>query len=136
MARYYIDTCIWRDYLENREDRFRPLGQWALSLFQLIEENDEKLLYSDIVLDELRKRFSNTQINELFRSFETSVEKVNVTQEQTREASLLNQIRKIGFADALHAVLARDNDAILITRDEHFCDLADIASIKKPEDLL
>lgn len=136
MTRYYIDTCIWRDYLENREDRFRPLGQWALSLFQMIEENDEKLLYSDIVLDELRERFSNTQINELFRSFETSVEKVNVTQEQTREASLLNQIRKTGFADALHAVLARDNDAILITRDEHFYDLADIAPIKKPEDLL
>ncbi len=93
-------------------------------------------MYSDIVLDELKERFSNTQINELFLSFEKSLQKINITSEQTREASLLNHIRKTGFADALHAVLARDNDAILVTRDEHFIDLADIAKIKKPEDLL
>ena len=136
MARYYIDTCIWRDYLENREDRFRPLGQWALSLFQLIQENDEIILYSDIILDELRKRFSNAQINELFVSFEKCVFKVKITATQAQEARLLNEIRKTGFADALHAVLARDNDAILVTRDEHFSDLANVAHIKKPEDLL
>jgi len=33
--------------------------------------------------------------------------------------------------DALHAILARDNKAILVTRDKHFYDLADKVEIKK-----
>jgi hypothetical protein len=36
MQRYYLDTCIWVDYLENRQDRFRPLGDWALRLIKQI----------------------------------------------------------------------------------------------------
>lgn len=136
MTKYYVDTCIWRDYLENREDRFRPLGQWALDLFQLIQENNEIILYSDAVIDELRNKFSTIQINELFSSFEDCLLKVDISPTQVQEATLLDKIRKTGFADALHAVLARDNNAIIITRDEHFIDLTDIAQIKKPEDLL
>ena len=37
MARYYVDTAIFRDYCENRVDRFRPLGEWALAFFKKVE---------------------------------------------------------------------------------------------------
>ena len=36
VEKYYLDTCIWRDYFENRSDKFRPLGDWAFSLIKLI----------------------------------------------------------------------------------------------------
>lgn len=35
-----------------------------------------------------------------------------------------------------NAILSRDNGAILITRDNHFQDLTDIAIIKKPEEVI
>ena len=36
--RFYLDTCIWRDYYENRSDNFRPLGEWALFLINKINQ--------------------------------------------------------------------------------------------------
>ena len=38
--KYYIDSNIWRDYFENRSDRFRPLGDWALMFFKEIIINE------------------------------------------------------------------------------------------------
>lgn len=35
-----------------------------------------------------------------------------------------------------HVILARDNNAIMVTRDEHFYKLTDIVSVKKPEELI
>ena len=37
--------------------------------------------------------------------------------------------------DILHAVLARDNKAVLVTRDFHFETLQDIVEIKAPEEI-
>ena len=42
MKRYYFDTCIWRDYFEDRKDKFRALGDLA---FYLIKNTYEKLSY-------------------------------------------------------------------------------------------
>ncbi len=38
--------------------------------------------------------------------------------------------------DALHAVLSRDNGAVLITRDAHFELLSFMVEVKKPENLI
>jgi len=42
----------------------------------------------------------------------------------------------VPFFDALHAVLARDNKAIMVTRDKHFDELLDITKYKKPEEII
>jgi len=42
----------------------------------------------------------------------------------------------MGFADALHAVLARDNSAVMVTWGRHFLELMDIVEVRKPEELL
>ena len=51
--RFYLDSSIWRDYYENRKDKFRPLGEWALRLIKNIIENKNYILYSDFVIKEL-----------------------------------------------------------------------------------
>ncbi|MBI5002306.1 PIN domain-containing protein [Candidatus Woesearchaeota archaeon] len=135
MTKYYFDTCIWRDYYENREDNFRPLGEWALLLIKSIEEDNGFILYSNLIVHELKKEYNETQIKELF-SVTIKLREVPISKIQVQEARMINQIRKVGFADAMHVVLARDNNAILVTRDNHFIDLTDIAPIKKPEELL
>ena len=38
--------------------------------------------------------------------------------------------------DALHALIARDNKCIMVTRDAHFKKLLDIINPKKPEDII
>jgi len=133
---YYFDTCIWRDYYENRSDNYRPLGDWALALIKKIQKEGGIIFYSSVVFRELKKEYSLEQIEEMFSAFISILQKVEYNFYHVQEAKILNQIRNIGFSDALHAVLARDNAAILITRDEHFIDLVDIVTIKKPEELI
>jgi predicted nucleic acid-binding protein len=138
MRKYYIDTAIWRDLHENRKDRFRPLGEWAFELFKVIRANKEEVLYSDMVIDELSKDFDKEKIHNLFdiARQEKLLKKVEINGEQVKEAARLNKKSGIPFGDCLHAILARDNDAVMVTRDHHFEMLQDIADVKKPEDLI
>lgn len=63
------------------------------------------------------------------------MEKVSISEEQAKEAAVICKKRNVPFGDALHAILARDNKSIMVTRDKHYKKLKDIADIQKPEDL-
>ena len=136
--KYYIDSAIWRDLHENRTDKFRPLGDWAFELFRKIRENKEKALYSDLVVDELSKDFDKETITNIvsIMSNEGLLEKVEIKERQIKEAVKLKKNLKIPFGDALHTILAKDNNAIMVTRDHHFEEVQNIVDIKKPEDLI
>ena len=135
--KYYIDACIWRDFHENREDKFRPLGEWAFMLFRIIRETQSIVLYSDLVVEELSIAYGADQIREIFKIIEQEglLEKVQMKKEQFQEAARLHREQKLPFADVLHAILARDNGAIMVTRDVHFESFGNIVTIRKPEDL-
>jgi len=136
--KYYLDTCIWRDYSENRGDKFRPLGEWALRLIKEILERKEHILYSDFVVEELKVKYSEAEIKRIFEiiSKRNLLIKADISEAQAKEAAKRCRERKVSFGDALHAILARDNGAIMITRDRHFLELDDIAEIKTPEQLI
>jgi len=136
--KFYLDSAIWRDYSENRSDRFRPLGEWALTLINNALENEDFILYSDFVIKELKVKYSDEEINNILGivSKRNLLIKVDISESQAKEAAILCKQRKVAFGDALHAILARDNNAIMVTRDKHFLELTDIAEIKKPEDLI
>jgi len=59
---YYLDTCIWRDYFENRADRLRPIGDWAFSLIRQIIENEDIVVYSDVVEGELLMDYNSEEV--------------------------------------------------------------------------
>ena len=44
--------------------------------------------------------------------------------------------KNIPKKDILHALIARDNNAIMIATDKHFEKLIDIVEVKKPKELL
>ena len=136
--KYYIDACIWRDFHENREDKFRPLGEWAFEMFRKIKANKSIVLYSDLTVDELSKDFNPEQIKDIFKIVHEAnlLEKVNLKKEQFQEAAKLNRERSLPFGDCLHALIARDNQAIMVTRDKHFEELQDVVQSYKPEDLI
>ena len=136
--KYYFDTSIWRDYFENRSDRLRPLGEWAFELIRQIGEDKGIILYSQLVIDELRKGWSQEKIDKCFGMFRSEglLVKVEPTDLQKKESLFIAQKKKVPRADALHAIIARDEKAVMVARDHHFIDLDYVTEHKKPEELI
>jgi len=135
--RYYIDTSIWIDLYEDRKGfNNEPLGDYALKLFSLIRAKKNNLVITDILIRELEMNYSLEEINGMMKPFENIIEKIVATREQRDEAKKIAEERNIPPGDVLHAIIARDNELILITRDKHFRQLEDISKHHKPEDII
>ena len=134
--KYYLDTSIYIDYFEDRTDKFRPLGDWAHRLLALIKAQNEILLVSDFLIDELENHFSKKDIDEILETCKDIIEKIEFNEEQFTEAKEIANKRKLPKGDVLHAIIARDNNALLITRDHHFEEFTDVAEPIKPEDII
>ena len=72
----------------------------------------------------------------MFNPFQKNIQKAAITLQQIKEAEKIAVERKIPKGDALHAIVARDNNSILVTRDRHFRKLTDISEYHRPEDLI
>ncbi|MFH0978999.1 MAG: PIN domain-containing protein [Candidatus Woesearchaeota archaeon] len=129
--KYYVDSSIWRDYFENRVDRFRPLGEWAFEFLRKAAAENDIIIISDVLIDELGS-FSS-KLNEVVKDFEINVKYVNVDEKQILRARKLSRVH---YSDAVHLIVATDNRCVLITRDHDFDECASYLEIHKPEDLL
>ena len=127
--KYFVDTLIWRDYYENRKDRFRPIGEWAFEFFKIAIRTNSLILYSDIIEKELGKDYNPKEIADILKIITKTelLKRIEIIPKQFKEAAILSKNRKVPFGDALNAILARDNNAILVSRDHHFEELKDIA---------
>ncbi len=135
MNRYYLDTSIWLDFFENRNEPHLAKGDFAAKFISLVIDRDEKIIYSDAVKDEIAKYgFTFWEVERLFERFSKILVYVESDNRQFKRAKDLAAKRKVPIMDALHALIARDNKATVITRDRDFEKLKDIAGIRKPED--
>jgi predicted nucleic acid-binding protein len=134
--KYYLDTSIWMDYFEERKDPSKDLGEIAFKLLYKLLASRSKILVSYFILIELELYVSLDEIRGILRPFECVLERVGVSTKQKEEAEMLAKARKLPKGDALHAILARDNQAILVTRDKHFHSLKDVCEIVKPEEII
>lgn len=138
VKRFYLDTAIWRDYFEDRKDGIRPLGEFAFQFLKKCTEIGAEILVSDTVVFELEARLSKERVKEIFSSFGGIIKKIAANSGQLSEARKEWQKRNkaLPFKDVLHAIIARDNDAVLVARDNHFFDmLTSIVEVEKPEDI-
>ncbi|PIN98890.1 MAG: hypothetical protein COT90_02215 [Candidatus Diapherotrites archaeon CG10_big_fil_rev_8_21_14_0_10_31_34] len=135
--KFYLDTCIWRDYFEDRKDNLKPLGEFAFQFLKKCEKNNWKVLYSEFVVKELKKDYSEERIKEIFSSFQNLLVKVHISIEQIIESEKLkSKIKESHESDILHAIISRDNNAVLISRDRHFDYLKDFVEVKIPEEII
>ena len=137
MTRYYLDTCIWRDYFENRIDNFRPLGEWAFKLIKKIIAEGGEILYSDLVIEELEIAYSDERIQKIFSIVPREMLiKVTIFSEDLKYARELAKQINLPYKDALHSILSKNNNSLFITRDKHFENAFLNLEIFKPEDLI
>jgi predicted nucleic acid-binding protein len=140
MARYYLDTCIWRDFYESRISRDgKAIGECAYNLILKLLSRKQNILFSEFVVMELEREYSEQEIEEMlgFMLNTGLLTRIEPNKDEVNEAKSLAAYRKLPFIDCLNAIMARDNDAILVTRDAHFFQsLKDITDALKPEDII
>jgi predicted nucleic acid-binding protein len=123
------------DLFEGRKKKFRDWDEFALNVFRKVREKRYKLIISDWLLDELKKRNHDQNFNELIKTFEKeNIIQVEVTPEDKKEARVLSSSN---YPDALHVVLAKRANAIyLVTRNlKDFEEFRDIIEIVLPQSL-
>lgn len=130
----YIDTAIWRDFFEDRKDAQKDLGKIAEDFLMALLEHATPIILSGIVMRELRQVYSAEELHSLLARFQPQVIAIEPSTDQFYEAHDISLRKNVPFGDALHAVMARDHQAILITRDKDFRRLCDVCPVQKPED--
>ena len=134
---YIIDTSIWVDLYEDRKGyNNEPLGNYAFKLLVKIKAKESAIVLTDFLIRELETIYSVAEINGMFKPFENIIKKIVSTEKQREEAKKIAKERDVPAGDALHVIIARDNNFILVTRDRHFRELEDISKHYKPEELI
>jgi predicted nucleic acid-binding protein len=119
MMRFYIDTCIWIDFIEDREGfNDEPIGEYAHKLLAHLRRCKYVIIINDFLFEELNAYYDENEIMTLLSFFKTK--NCSISLKQKEEAEELSDNISIPYGDALHAVLARDNGTVLVTRDKHF----------------
>lgn len=132
--KFYLDTCIWLDIIEKRGED----GKLGRELIKKIIIENHCLLYSDIVVLELKNiGYEKNEVKKTMSMIKRrNLQLTQATKEQIKKAKAVAHQRNVPLRDVLHAILTRDNDAQLVSRDNHFLKLKDIAVMKSPGEIL
>jgi predicted nucleic acid-binding protein len=123
-------------YEDRRGYNDEPIGDFAFNLFVSIRSSKNKIVISVLTIKELEMNYSLEEINGMMKPFDGIIEKVGMTKAQRDEAIIISKHRNVPKGDALHAIIARDNNFTLVSRDRHFKKLKDICDCYKPEDII
>jgi predicted nucleic acid-binding protein len=136
---YLVDTCVWRDFYEDRFSKSgKHLGKFATDFFMKILKRKDLILFSEGLIREMSNDYERKEIDDMLNLLINSnvLIKIEITKEEFLEAKQLSEKRNLPFIDCLNAIQARNNKAILITRDEHFFkNLSDITKPSRPENI-
>ena len=135
-----VDSNIFLDYYLDRKDSMLPLGEFAFRFFKEAIECKYLILVCETNIAELGRVLRKKQ-NDLWKTVFSDLAEANkirlikYSEKQLAEAKEISCTKGIPLNDCLFAVLARDNKAILISRDKHLNLLPDLADVRKPEEL-
>ncbi len=137
LQRFYLDTSIWLDFLEKRDEPNFPKGTWAKDFIGKIINDNDKIIFSDAnMLELINNSYSRFEIEEFLDNLKEIIICVEATEKEIGKAKDLAQKREVPKRDALHSLIARDNNATLITLDAHFKKLTDIIKPHNPQEFI
>ena len=134
----HFDTCIWRDFYESRIGlRGKPLGKYAADLFFNVIKNKAELLFSNLTVSELTRDYEISEIEEMFDClFSVGIlKKIMIEKIVYEEAKEISAEKSIPTSDVVHAILARNNNAIFVSQDKHAQLLKYFVEVKRPEEI-
>ena len=132
--KFYFDTSIWLDFLENRDEPNFSKGMWAKKLIKKIIKEGNRILFSDNnFLELINNGYLEFEIEEFLSTLKPIIIPIEATEKEIGKAKDLAQKRDVPKRDALHALIARDNNSTLITLDNHFRKLTDITFPHSPK---
>jgi PIN domain nuclease of toxin-antitoxin system len=134
--KFYLDTCIWRDLLEDRKSGYSFLGESAFQFLKKCRENGALIVVSSAVLFELDKQYDKGVIDSLFEPFIELIIFVNYSEKDLGEADSLITRFGIHHIDALHVIICKSNECDLISRDKHFELVKGFVKFFKPEEVI
>lgn len=135
--KYYFDTCIWIDFIEDRVgSKGEPFGRYASELIRKIKNDKNILFLSNMNLKELV--YNRQNVLNAFENIERIglLKKVRIAKRDMLEARAVSLIYSLDIKDAIHAVIAKNNDLILVSRDRHFYKIKGFVRGHKPEELI
>jgi len=131
--KYYLDTCIWIDFIENRYDGLNPIGEYAFLFLKKCEKHKDTIFYSQHILIELEQyKYS---LFDFINCFTINFKEIKFTTKEVLDSNDLSKKLKMPRGDALHSILAKSRGAVVITRDKHF-EKIKIVKSNKPEELI
>jgi len=142
--KYYVDTSIWLNLFKKEGDSSKGVPYWQMAkefIERVMFSKDDEIIYSDIVLREIRLKLGEYESNkvEKFFSKEPKCVKVDLTNEDKAIARQLESQYQfeISFYDLVHMVLCKRFDCILVTRDKQLIDISRENGISayKPENI-
>ena len=135
--KYYFDTSIWLDFLEERDEPHFLKSTLIRQLIEKIVLSGDHIIVSDMNMMELEKLgYTHYELAILFDALRPLIIFIESSQEQLRRARDLAHKRAVPKADALHALLAREYSAFFIASDAHFKQLTDIVRAHRVEEFL
>lgn len=131
---FYFDTSIWLDIYEKRSYN----GEVSEKLLRRIIKDERIIVYSDLIVAELKRLgYTKNEINVILAIAKpNNLRRMHIYKEQIDEARKLAEQRNVPAADALHAILCRDNGMQLISRDRDYEKLKHITEAKLPEEFI
>lgn len=134
---YYFDTSIWLDFFEERNEYGFPKSTWVRELLRIILLKGEKVCVSDYIIFELLNAgYTAYELDVLFGMLKHIIIFIQANKKQIGKAKDLTAKRNIPKGDAIHALIARDTNCLLITFDRHFKKLTDIIDYYSPKDFI
>jgi len=139
MVVYLVDTCVWRDFYENRISKSGSLiGKFAADFFLKVLKHKDNILYSEGLIKELRVDYDKDDVDDMLDMLIRCnvLKNIDIKKEEFFEAKQISEKRSLPFMDCLNAIQARNHNAILVTRDLHYFNkLKDIINAVRPEDV-
>ncbi len=131
-----MDTSIWLDLFENRNEPNLPKGDYAKLLLKNIITNKSIIIYSTVVIFELKSNgYTYEDIKLLFEPIRKILYYADAREFMGR-ARDIGIKRNIPKGDVAHALIARHCKAVMVTRDGDYYKLGDIIKPQKPENLI
>lgn len=122
--RIYLDTNVYLDYFFNRVNESIPSGELAYLLLRRTVSCEFDIVISDIILVELEKVLTKTQIRDLLDWLQPKLLSTRRTQKDSKNAKLF----PIHFPDNLHFAIAKRMDACIISNDKQMVTLGALPS--------